>query len=101
MILCHCCCLPLTVSAAKPDLLQLLEMDFLSRVGPKITLFGSFLLQDTLGNKMAVISENCRGRPEVMAMEVLREWLAGKGVEVSWDSLIATLKKSKDSFMAQ
>ena len=24
-------------------------------------------------------------------MEVLREWLAGKGVEVSWDSLITTL----------
>ena len=92
---------PLTVSAAKPDLLQLLEMNFPSRVGPKITLFGSFLLQDTLGNKMANITKNCQGRPEDMAMEVLREWLAGKGVEVSWDSLIATLKKSKDFFMAE
>ena len=101
MVLCHCYSLPLTVSAAKPDLLQLLEMDFPSRVGPKINDFGTFLLQDTLGNKMAVISENCRGRPEEMAREVLREWLAGKGVEVSWDSLIATLKKSKDSFMAE
>ena len=67
-------------------MLQLLEMDFPSRVGPKITLFGSFLLQDTLGNKMANITKNCQGRPEDMAMEVLREWLAGKGVEVSWDS---------------
>ena len=50
---------------------------------------------------MAVISENCRGRPEEMARDVLRKWLAGKGVEVSWDSLIATLKSSKNSFMAE
>ena len=50
---------------------------------------------------MAVIRGNCQGRPEDMAMEILREWLAGKGVEVSWDSLIATLKKSKNSFMAE
>ena len=64
MILCHFCSLPLTVSAAKPDLLQLLEMDFPSRVGPKINDFGTFLLQDTLGNKIAIISENCRGRPQ-------------------------------------
>ena len=49
---------------------------------------------------MAVISENCRGRPEDMAMEVLREWLAGKGVEVSWDSLIATLRDCGLSLMA-
>ena len=50
---------------------------------------------------MAVVSENCWRRPEEMAREVLREWLAGKGVEVSWDSLIATLKKSKLPLMAQ
>ena len=37
----------------------------------------------------------------MMAREVLREWLAGKGVEVSWDSLIATLKKSKLPLMAK
>ena len=95
MILCYCCSFSLTVSAEKPDLLQLLKMDFPSRVGPKINLFGSFLLKDTLGSKMANITENCQGRPADMAMEVLREWLAGKGVEVSWYNLIATLKKSK------
>ena len=76
-------------------------MDFPSRVGPEITVFGSFLLKDTLGNKMAIISENCRGRPKDMAMEVLREWLAGKGMKVSWDSLMSALRKSNDSFMAE
>ena len=50
---------------------------------------------------MAIISENCRGRPKDMAMEVLKEWLAGKGVEVSWDSLIATLRDSELPEMAE
>ena len=49
---------------------------------------------------MEIIRGNHQGRLEEMAMEVLREWLAGKGVEVSWESLIATLRESKDSFMA-
>ena len=36
-----------------------------------------------------------------MAMEVLREWLAGKGAEVSWDSLISTLRDCELSLMAE
>ena len=36
-----------------------------------------------------------------MGREVLREWLAGKGVEVTWDSLIATLRDCELPLMAQ
>ena len=49
---------------------------------------------------MEIIRGNHQGRLEEMTMEVLREWLAGKGVEVSWESLIATLRKSKLKLMA-
>ena len=91
----------ITVSAQQPTMPQMLAIDLPSRVAPKIDAFGTFLLKDNLGNKMAIISENCRGRPKNMAVEVLREWLAGKGVEVSWDSLIATLKKSELPLMAE
>ena len=89
-----------TVSTKKPNLPQLLKIDFPSRVGPKISAFGTFLLQDSLGNKMANIRKRVREDPEEMAMEVLREWLAGKGVKVSWESLIATLRDSKLKLMA-
>ena len=82
-------------------MLQLLQIDFPSRVGPKIDVFGSFLLKDELGYMMANIKQNCQGKPKDMAMEVLREWLAGKGVEVSWESLILTLRNSSDPFMAK
>ena len=71
------------------------------RVRDKFETFGVFLLNDENGDKMAVMREKFRGDPEKITMEVLREWLAGKGVEVSWDSLIATLKKSKLPLMAQ
>ncbi|CAI8056257.1 hypothetical protein GBAR_LOCUS30656 [Geodia barretti] len=91
---------PISISAEKPDLLQLLEINLRSRVAPKIDDFGTFLLQDSLGNKMEIIRRNHQGRVEKMTMEVLREWLAGKGVEVSWESLIATLRKSKLKLMA-
>ena len=49
---------------------------------------------------MVNIRETFRGDPEKITFEVLREWLAGKGVEVSWESLIATLRKSKLHLMA-
>ena len=49
---------------------------------------------------MEIIRDNHQGRLEEMTMQVLREWLAGKGVEVSWESLIATLRNSKLKLMA-
>ena len=49
---------------------------------------------------MEIIRGNHQGRLEEMTMQVLREWLTGKGVEVSWESLIATLRKSKLKLMA-
>ena len=50
---------------------------------------------------MVNIRETFQGDPEKITFEVLREWLAGKGVEVSWESLIATLRKSKLHLMAE
>ena len=80
---------------------QLLKMKLPSRIGPKVNVFGIFLLNDDVGNKVANITERCHGDPEKIAFEVLREWLEGKGVEVSWDSLIATLRDSELSLMAE
>ena len=60
----------------------------------------TFLLQDNLGTNMVNIRETFRGDPEKITLEVLREWLAGKGVEVTLESLIATLRKSKLKLMA-
>ena len=97
------CCQPcsLTVSAEVPNFLQLVDISLPSRIGPKIEVFGTLLLQDKHGDKMVNIRKSFRGDPEDMGMEVLREWLVGKGVEVTWESLMATLRKSKLHLMAE
>ena len=88
------------VSDLVPTMPQFIKIKLPSRVGPKVISFGTILLKDDLGNKMANIRKRLREDPEEMVMEVLREWLAGKGVEVSWESLIATLRDCELSLMA-
>ena len=80
------------VSGKELTLPLLLEMDLPSRVGDCFNEFGTLLLCDKYGNKMSNISEDCQGRPVRMTTEVLKEWLRGKVVEVSWESFISTLK---------
>ena len=88
------------VSGSRPTLPQLLTMDLPLRVGDRFETFGVLLLDDETGDKMAIMREKFMRDPERVTMEVLREWLAGKGVEVSWESLITTLRKSKLKLMA-
>ena len=71
------------------------------RVRDQFETFGVFLLNDKDGDRMAIIKEESRGTPINITMEVLREWLAGKGVEVSWESLISTLRNSKLPLIAE
>ena len=98
------CTLLLFLSAPVSDLVptmpQFIKMKLPSRVGPKLQTFSTLLLQDEFGDIVANIVEDCRGKTEKVIMEVLREWLAGKGVEVSWESLIATLRDCELSLMA-
>ncbi|CAI8030335.1 hypothetical protein GBAR_LOCUS17198 [Geodia barretti] len=91
---------PISISGSVPTMPQLIKIKLPSQVGPKVTAFGTILLKDDLGNKVANIRKRVREDPEEMAIEVLREWLAGKGVEVSWESLIATLRDCDLSLMA-
>lgn len=84
-----------TVSGEQPDLPQLLKIDLPAQVAPEIGTFGTLLLNDGIGNKMAIIRQNSNYKPQEMAVEVLREWLLGRGVKVTWESLISTLKDSK------
>ena len=37
----------------------------------------------------------CRGRPERITLKILQEWLEGKGLPVTWNTLIETLRNTK------
>ena len=62
---------------------ELLQLNLPLQVRDKYETFGTFLLNDDMGDTMAVKREKFMRDPERITMEVLREWLAGKGAEVS------------------
>ena len=49
---------------------------------------------------MDSIEEECRGIPGKITRKILQEWLEGKGVSVSWQSLIQALRDTELSELA-
>ena len=70
---------------------QLLKLKLPSQIAHKVNDFGTFLLKDDIGNKMTIIKTKVREDPEEMVREVLKEWLANKGMKVTWENLVSTL----------
>ena len=50
---------------------------------------------------MNIIEDECRGRPERIVLGILQEWLVGKGLPVTWESLIQTLRDTDLSVLAE
>ena len=63
--------------------------------------FGVLLLNDKMGNRVNIIEDECRGKPERIVMSILQGWLAGKGLPVTWKSLIKTLRDTDLSVLAE
>jgi hypothetical protein len=91
---------PLSITDKTPTLPELLSLEIPLHVGVKYETFGIFLLKDKAGKRVDIIKKDCRGISEDITMEILKEWLNGKGTEVSWKSLVKTLRKCKINFLA-
>ena len=63
--------------------------------------FGIFLLNDKTGSQMSIIEDECRGKLERIVLRILQEWLEGKGLPVTWESLIQTLRDTDLSVLAE
>lgn len=70
------------------------------QIGATYSLFGIFLLEYSTGARIKAIELNCHGDPERISIEILNEWLCGRGkhpvtrntlVEVLFDIGLATL----------
>ena len=79
---------------------QLLRLQVPEEVGDKYYKFGIILLNDKAGNQVSIIDNDCRGISERIMLRILREWLAGKGLPATWDSLIQTLRDINLSTLA-
>ena len=88
------------VSGDCPTLPELLKLKVPQWVADKYKTFGIFLLNDETGVKTAIIKAKCLSDPEEITMEILSDWLQGKGTGVSWESLIETLRNCGLSYRA-
>ena len=50
---------------------------------------------------MAIIKERCHGDPKKIIVDVLTDWLQGKGVVVSWENLVRILRDCNISLLAK
>ena len=88
------------VVSGPPTLPQLLLLKIPQRVGAKYSTFGILLLNDTDGSRVDGFKLKCLGNPEDIAQEILKEWLLGRGLELTWETLTMTLRDSDLSVLA-
>ena len=70
----------------------LLRLEIPREVGGNYHTFGIFLLNDQTGGIVDTFREQYHGDAESVVRRILREWLEGRGLPVTWDSLINALR---------
>ena len=82
-----------------PSLPKLLELDIHKDVGPNFNLFGTFLLRDKTGMVVKTI-ENDQRTAHNITLQILHEWLIGRGESITWQSLVQALRSSDLNVLA-
>ena len=54
-------------------------------------MFGVLLLNDETGAEVTAIVTKHHGNAAEINLEILRQWIEGKGKPLSWDTLISVL----------
>ena len=68
-------------------------MDIAIQIGTDYEKFGTLLLEDEKGNRIKNIKVSERGDPVDITVEILKQWLQGKGKEpVTWQTLVTCLR---------
>ena len=82
-----------------PSLPKLLELDIHKGVGPNYKIFGTFLLRDETGMVVEGIRD-CYRTPQNITLQILQEWLIGRGESITWQSLVQALRSSDLNVLA-
>ena len=85
--------------AETPSLPKLLELDIHKDVGPNYKIFGTFLLRDQTGMVVEGIRD-CYRTPQNITLQILQEWLIGRGESITWQSLVQALRSSDLNVLA-
>ena len=96
-------------SADDPPTLQTLRrfpvnrehIDIAAEIGPDYEKFGTLLLEDKKGNKVKNIKVSEHGDPINITVEILKQWLQGKGRKpVTWQTLVKCLRDTDLNVLA-
>ena len=82
-------------SGKQPSLPELLRLKVPQQVGANYSTFGIFLLHDETGAHIDALEVECHGRPDRIVVRILRDWLEGRGLPVSWEVLVQTLRDTE------
>ena len=85
-------CNGIVSSGQPPSLPELLRLKVPQEVGPNYSTFGIFLLDDQTGSRVNTIEHDCNWQSGPIIRKILQEWLEGKGLPVTWASLVQTLR---------
>ena len=76
-------------------------MDIVIEIGPEYEKFGTLLLEEKMGNKVKNIKISERGDPVNITVEILKQWLQGKGRKpVTWQTLVTCLRATDLNVLA-
>ena len=62
------------------------------RIGPNYLMFGITLLDDSKGDKVESIVRQHREDSLNINIQILKEWIRGRGRRCTWDNLIYALR---------
>ena len=75
-----------------PSMPQMLRFKVPELVGDVFFKFGVLLLNDTTGQKMTVIKQDCGDDNSHIVRVTLKKWIKGEGLPVKWKTLVKTLR---------
>ena len=87
-------------SGEGPTLPELVRLGVPQQVKDNYSMFGICLLNDETGSQVDTIEDACGGKPERITRKILQEWMEGKGLPLTWESLIKTLRDTGLSTLA-
>ena len=83
-----------------PTLPQMMRLKIPENVGTKYEEFGTLLLKDDTGSRVASAKETCHHEPERIVTSILRTWLQEEPTPVTWENLIKVLKDAELNSLA-
>ena len=75
-------------------------IDIAEKIGANYEHFGTLLLNDIDGTKVNNIEAAKRGHPVAITVEILEQWLHGRGLPATWQTLIKCLRDMEWTVLA-